>query len=182
MGRTNALIVGLGNPGKEYEYSRHNLGFMVVRAFARREEWSFKKNRKLEGEIASGKVEESKVTLLLPLTYMNASGQAVRKVLDYYKVDLAHAVVVLDDINLKLGALRFRKRGGCGGHNGLRDIESRLGTREYQRLRIGIGDPVQCSLEEHVISPFTPREREFLVEVVDQGVDFLNKWLFEEDI
>lgn len=155
---------------------------MVVRAFARRQGWSFKKNRNLEGEIASGKVEESRVTLLLPLTYMNASGQAVRKVLDYYKIDLAHAVVVLDDINLKLGALRFRTGGGCGGHNGLRDIESRLGTQQYQRLRIGIGDRVQGSLEEHVISPFTPKEREFLVEVVDQGVDFLNKWLFEEDI
>ena len=182
MRRKHALIVGLGNPGKAYEHSRHNLGFMVVRAFAKKQEWSFKKDRNLEGEIASGKVENSKVTLLLPLTYMNASGQAVRKVLDYYKIDLTHSVVVLDDINLEFGALRFRKKGGCGGHNGLRDIESRLGTQEYQRLRIGIGDRVQGSLEEYVISPFTPREREFLVKVVDQGVDFLNKWLFEENI
>lgn len=174
------LIVGLGNPGKKYEKTRHNFGFMVVRAFAEKNSWIFKSNRNLEGEIASGKIGERKTILLLPKTYVNLSGQAVRKVLDYYKVDLTHLVVVADDIALDFGTLRFREKGSSGGHNGLKDIESSLGTQEYQRLRLGTGDRQHGLLEDYVLAPFTLEEQKHLPKVIEEGVNFLDKWLMKE--
>lgn len=177
---TNALIVGLGNPGKKYEKTRHNLGFMVVRAFGEKRGWTFKKERNLSGELAVGKEGETKVFLLLPTTYMNLSGQAVRKVIDFYQIDLAHLIVVSDDIALDFGVLRFRDRGSAGGHNGLKDIQAHLGTQEYKRLRLGIGDREQGDLEDYVLSPFNAEEQKLLPQVIEEGVEFLSKWLIKE--
>lgn len=174
------LITGLGNPGKKYENTRHNFGFMVVKAFAEKQRWTFKADSNLQGEIALGTVSESKVILLLPKTYMNLSGQSVRKVLDYYKIDLTHFLVVADDIALDFGTLRFREKGSSGGHNGLKDIESHLGTQEYQRLRLGIGDREHGYLEDYVLSPFSAEEQKDLPKVIEEGVDFLDKWLMKE--
>jgi len=122
-----------------------------------------------------GSVGDDKVILLLPKTYMNLSGKAVRKVLDYYKIDLAHLIVTADDIALDFGILRFREKGSAGGHNGLKDIESHLGTQEYKRLRLGIGDREHGLLEDYVLTPFTPQERELLPKVIEEGAEVLDK-------
>jgi len=180
MTQESFLIVGLGNPGKKYENTRHNFGFMVVRAFAEKQGWIFKSERNLSGEVASGRIRDGRIILLLPSTYMNLSGQAVRKVLDYYKIDPAHLIVVTDDIALDFGTLRFRDKGSSGGHNGLKDIESHLGTQEYQRLRLGIGDREHGFLEDYVLAPFTAEEQKLLPKVIEEGVDFLDKWLMKE--
>ena len=172
-----ALIVGLGNPGKEYENTRHNMGFQVLRAFAERYNWTFKKQRDFKGEFAHGSCKEKKVILLLPTTYMNLSGQSVRKVFDFYKFSLEDVLVVTDDVALPFGTLRFRERGSAGGHNGLKSIESQLGTQEYSRLRIGIGDREHGLLEDYVLSCFTKDEKEKLPAVIDEAVAFLEKWL-----
>ncbi|MFZ0564845.1 MAG: aminoacyl-tRNA hydrolase, partial [Chlamydiales bacterium] len=134
-----SLIVGLGNPGKKYENSRHNLGFMVVKAFAAKRGWDFKRGWRFKGYIAHGDIEEKIVHLLLPVTYMNLSGKSVRKVLEYYKIARNRLLVVVDDVNLALGVMRIRPEGSSGGHNGLKSIEESLKTREYTRFRIGVG-------------------------------------------
>lgn len=175
--RNAALIVGLGNPGKEYENTRHNLGFLVVRAFADHHNWTFKKERDFKGELARGAYGEQKVTLLLPTTYMNLSGDSVRKVCDFYKIALEDLIIVTDDIALPFGVLRFRERGSAGGHNGLKSIESQLGTQEYPRLRVGIGDREHGLLEDYVLSTFSKDEKEKLPEVIDQAAEFLKNWL-----
>jgi len=172
-----ALIVGLGNPGTIYENTRHNFGFIVVRAFAKKWGWTFKINAALKGQIASGRLGTFKVTLLLPTTYMNSSGQAVKRVLDYYEIDLSHLIVLTDDIALDFGVLRFRERGSSGGHKGLKNIEFCLGTQNYQRLRFGIGSCQEGCLEDYVLALFTGKEKKLLPKVVDKGTDFLDKWL-----
>lgn len=178
----NALVVGLGNPGKKYENTRHNLGFMIVRAFAEKRSWNFKNQRDLKGSIAIGSEGDVKVFLLLPTTYMNLSGQAVRKVIDFYKIELSNLIVLSDDIDLPFGSLRFRDRGSAGGHKGLKNIESHLGTQEYKRLRIGIGDREGGLLEDYVLAPFTLAEQEMLPEVIDRALTFLNQWMMKGNL
>ena len=180
MTSESVLIVGLGNPGKKYENTRHNFGFMIVRAFAEKRGWTFKKDRDLKGEVTSGSEGDVKIFLLLPTTYMNLSGQAVRKVIDFYKINPANLIVVSDDVALDFASFRFRDKGSAGGHNGLKDIESHLGTQEYQRLRIGIGDREHGLLEDYVLSAFNAEEQKLLPDVIEQGVEFLNKWLMKE--
>src|SRR5690606_11561813 len=144
---------------------------------AEKQGWTFKKDRSLKGEVAGGNVEEGKLFLLLPTTYMNLSGEAVRKVLNFFKLDLSGLLIVADDISLDFGELRYRVKGSAGGHNGLKSIEAHLGTQEYERLRVGIGDRLSGLLEDHVLSPFTGEEKNQLPEVIKKGVQFLEEWL-----
>lgn len=176
------LIVGLGNPGKKYEMTRHNLGFMIVKAFAEKHGWAFKKERFLKGEVALGREDEAQIIMLLPDTYMNLSGQAVRKTVDFFKVALSDLIVVCDDIALDFGVIRYRDKGSSGGHKGLKDIEVQLGTQEYSRLRAGIGDRECGLLEDYVLSPFIEEEKIRLPEVIKEGVGFLEKWLVHQKI
>lgn len=178
--RKRALIVGLGNPGKKYEMTRHNLGQLALDAFARKHHWTFKKEQNLQGEIAKGAWKEDMVILLFPTTYMNLSGQAVRKTMDFFKIPQNEILVLCDDIALPFGTQRFRKKGSAGGHNGLKSIEAALGTQEYQRLRLGIGEPIQGYLEDYVLSPFTKQEQEKISEITTQAVQFIEEWLFQE--
>ena len=177
MEQTNALIVGLGNPGKVYEDTRHNFGFIVARAFAKKWRWTFKAISSLKGEIASGRVGAVKVILLLPATYMNSSGQAVKRVLDWYSIDLSLLIVLTDDATLDFGVLRFREKGSSGGHKGLKSVELCLGTQSYRRLRFGIGSCREGTLEDYVLAPFSHEEKKLLPKVVDKGIDFLDGWL-----
>src|SRR5579871_3286681 len=128
------LIVGLGNPGKQYCQTRHNMGFEVVRAFAREHGFAFKGVSSLMGELAIGQIGEQKLFLLLPTTFMNESGYAVRKCIDYYQVPIDHLLVVSDDVALDVGQMRIRMKGSACGHNGLKSIEAHLGTSYYMRL------------------------------------------------
>ncbi len=136
-----SLIVGLGNPGSEYKKTRHNAGFWFVDALANRESAIFSSSSKFAGEIAKYSFQGNKILLLKPSVFMNRSGQAVSAVARYYGVSPAEILVAHDDLDLEAGVVRLKYEGGHGGHNGLRDIISRLGSRDFARLRLGISHP-----------------------------------------
>ena len=119
--------------------TRHNLGELVVRAFAHKQGWVFKEEKRFQAYVAKAVFEDKQLILVVPLTYMNESGQAVRAVLDFYKLPAEQTIVVCDDIALNFGAMRLRTEGSAGGHNGLKSVEAHLGTIRYMRLRMGIG-------------------------------------------
>ena len=132
------LIVGLGNPGPKYTETRHNAGFWFVEALADRYRGNFLPEKKFHGEVARIDIEGSDIWLLKPETYMNRSGLAVSSLASFYKIAPQDVLVAHDEIDLKAGIVRLKSGGGHGGHNGLRDIISHLGTRDFQRLRIGV--------------------------------------------
>ena len=133
------LVVGLGNPGKEYDGSRHNIGFMVLDALARRHKApSF--SAKFKGELAQVPIKGAPCALLKPLTFMNLSGQSVQPTMAFFKIALDHIIVIHDDMDLELGQIKLKRGGGAGGHNGLRSIDGQIGP-EYLRVRAGIGHP-----------------------------------------
>lgn len=165
------VIVGLGNPGKKYEMTRHNLGFIVLQAFAEEQGWPFKEEKRFHALVAKGLVGKTPITLMLPQTYMNESGRAVRAFLDFYKMSPQHILIVSDDIELDYGVMRLRPRGSAGGHNGLKSIEAHLKTQHYVRLRLGIGKSAQDqNLVDHVLDMFTQDERSQLPKVIEKAV------------
>ncbi len=135
------LIVGLGNPGREYESTRHNAGFWWVDAFARAQGASFRTDAKFHGLVARTALHGHEVHLLMPQTFMNVSGRAVSSLAQFYKIEPAQILVVHDELDLPPGSAKLKLGGGHGGHNGLKDIIAQLGTRDFWRLRIGIGHP-----------------------------------------
>lgn len=173
------LFVGLGNPGRQYEMTRHNMGYLVIQAFAKRLGWSFKEDHRFNAMIVKGSVEGREVHLLLPLTYMNLSGQAVMRYMHYFKIPFDRLVVITDDVALAFGKLRLRGIGSAGGHNGLKSIESSLGTSHYKRLRMGIGHPGERVLADYVLEMFDPIERQCLPVFIDSGVEILQRLLKE---
>lgn len=171
------LIVGLGNPGVAYQTTRHNVGFRVVEGLAQKHGLVFRKDRTIQGSVAEGVLGEHKVLLVLPQTYMNSSGESVRTCVSYYKIPLSQVLVVCDDVYLPLGDLRIKTRGGCGGHNGLKSIESHLGTTAYARLRVGVGDLGVNALADHVLSSFSLDEEQQLMSPLHRAVQALECWL-----
>ena len=158
------LLVGLGNPGSEYNKTRHNVGFMVLEEMARQNNCIFRDSKKLYGktcEIRSGLI---KTRLLMPKTYMNESGKSVRSAKDWFNFENNQLIVLVDDIDLPLGKIRVRSQGSSGGHNGLKSIINHLGTNEFKRLRIGIGSPSEIQQERkfktvsHVLGRFSKEE------------------------
>ncbi|HEV8052590.1 MAG TPA: aminoacyl-tRNA hydrolase [Parachlamydiaceae bacterium] len=174
------VIIGLGNPGRKYAYTRHNLGFMVVEELARQLDLSFKADGYLNSLIAKGKSGRQAVDLLLPQTFMNESGWTVRRYLDYYKMTAAQVIVVCDDTALKFGQLRIRSQGSSGGHNGLKSISMYLGTHEFIRLKMGVGsNEVGQPLADYVLSNFNSAETAVLDEFVKNGVAALKLLMTE---
>ena len=183
------IIVGLGNPTPEYAGTRHNVGFEVVEILADRFDIAtdYIKHKAMCGR---GMIEQSKVILAMPQTYMNLSGESVRQLTDYYKIDIStELIVVCDDINLDPGRIRIRKSGSAGGHNGLKNIISHLGTEEFMRVRIGVGDkPKGYDLVDHVLGHFSNDEQELMdrafidaanavVTIMNDGIDAaMNKY------
>ncbi len=159
------IVVGLGNPGRKYDGTRHNVGFEVIDRLAAAPGVSSFSSR-FAAQIAEAREDAEKVLLVKPETFMNLSGLAVRQLVDFYQAPLTELLVVCDDVNLPLGKLRFRAKGTHGGHNGLRDIQSHLGTTEYARLRIGVDAPGQADLVGHVLGKFRPTEKA----IIDDGV------------
>lgn len=161
------LIVGLGNPGRQYENTRHNVGFMAVDSIARSLSFSsFSENNKFKGEIATGEAFGDKTILLKPITYMNLSGEAVGAVASYYKIPLEKIVVIHDDIDLKLGDVRIKRGGGHAGHNGLRSIDAHIG-KDYFRIRIGVGRPQDKEdVANYVLQHFSKDEMVDISEVL----------------
>lgn len=167
------LIVGLGNPENKYEQTRHNIGFEAIDALAKAWRIPIAENRKFKGKFGEGVTSSGeKIRLLKPLTYMNLSGQAIRAVVDWYKLPLTSVLVIYDDMDLPLGRLRLRLSGSAGGHNGMKSTISHLGTQNFPRLRIGIGKPKSMSgtLERetvsYVLGKFSSTEMQIMEQVL----------------
>lgn len=166
------LIVGLGNCGSEYEHTRHNMGFMVVDALAKQEgaQWSLDRHAYRSELRHKGK----SVVLIKPTTYMNLSGKAVRYWMEKERVPLENLLVVVDDIALKVGTLRMKKQGSCGGHNGLRNIEELLGTSNYCRLRIGVGSDFAKGRQiDYVLGAFSDEEKGIIEPKIVQTLEMV---------
>lgn len=168
------LIVGLGNPGDKYAGTRHNIGAEIVKAFADKYGLSFSKVAKVEGYIAQGAVADKKVILLCPTTFMNLSGNAVRKAMSYFGVEREDLLVLSDDIYISFGAFRMRSEGSAGGHNGLKSITEQIGGQNYPRLRIGIGQDYLGNLSDFVLKKFRSEEQDILPEVLREAIDILD--------
>jgi len=170
------IIVGLGNPGREYEETRHNVGFRVVERLAARHGiggW----RRRFRSLVAEGRVERERVMLMKPQTFMNESGRAVRDATAWCDVDLGDVMIVCDDFNLSLGRLRVRGGGSSGGHNGLGSISEHLGGEEIPRLRVGIGSEKAGSDRDFVLSRFAGSERDMAEEGEERAARALEVWL-----
>lgn len=146
------VIAGLGNPGLKYNRTRHNVGFDVIDLLAEKNQVTMKDNR-AKGLVGTCTIHGKKVVLLKPMTYMNASGTAVRAVMDFYKIDPSSELIVIsDDVSLPAGMIRIRKKGSAGGHNGLKDIIAKCGTEKFQRIKIGVGEkPENKDMVKHVL-------------------------------
>jgi len=170
------LIVGLGNPGREYEGNRHNVGFWWVDELARSQNVNFKNENKFHGETARGHLHGHEVWLLKPQTFMNGSGRAVGALAQFYKIPPEEVMVVHDELDLPPGVARLKKGGGHGGHNGLKDTIAHLGTKDFWRLRIGIGHPGERSaVSNYVLGDPRREDRELIDEAMHkaQGVAHL---------
>lgn len=169
------VIVGLGNPGSQYTGTRHNVGWLVMDRVAERAGWDGRGRQRDASTVVGGRYRGLDLTLVKPLTYMNESGLAVRKVLARTHAPLVDLLVVADDFALPFGKLRFREGGSHGGHNGLRSIIDELGTEKFSRLRVGIGDPLR-NARDHVLSRFAPDEVQRLDELLDETADAVEAW------
>lgn len=173
------LIVGLGNPGRKYEKTRHNVGFEVLDRLASRQAVGGTRT-KFEGELAEAVIADQKSLLLWPHTWMNRSGASVGPAAEFYKIALADILIVCDDFNLPLGKLRLRAKGSAGGQNGLADILRRLATEELPRLRVGIGPvPSAWNPADFVLGKFNAAERELADEAVWRAADCVECWVAE---
>jgi PTH1 family peptidyl-tRNA hydrolase len=172
------LVAGLGNPGREYEHNRHNVGFMVADLIARRTGSRFGRHRRAMAEVAEARlgvgIDAPALVLVKPLTYMNLSGGPVASLASFYKVPADRVIAIHDELDLPYGALRTKIGGGEGGHNGLRSISQSLSTRDYLRVRFGIGRPPgRQDPADYVLSDFTTAERKEIDYLVDRTADIV---------
>lgn len=167
------LIVGLGNPEPRYDRTRHNIGFEAVDVLAQRWGLTWTEQRRFDALLAEGPGPAGKIRLLKPLTYMNRSGQAIRAVLDWFKLPPESVLIVYDDMDLPLGRLRLRQSGSAGGHNGIKSTIAHLNTQDFPRLRLGIGKPRVTGGEtvSHVLGKFTPAEAEIVAQTLDLATE-----------
>ena len=165
------LIVGLGNPGREYVNTRHNAGFYVVEklAYELGEDIS---ERKYKGVFTRVRIGNEKAIILEPLTYMNNSGESVRAFMDYFKIDASDVIVIYDDINLKPGNLRIRLKGSAGGHNGIKSLIAHIGTSDFPRIKVGVGEkPPKMDLADHVLGHFNDEDKKLLDEAASDAIE-----------
>lgn len=160
------LIVGLGNFEDKYLFTRHNAGFMAVDFFAQENSQNFKIEKKLKSAISKFKLNGDDIILIKPLTYMNLSGEAVIATMNFYKIDIKDILIIYDDIALDLGKVRFRNSGSDGGHNGIKSIINHLGSKNFSRLKIGIGPQPNIPSEAYVLQNFTQDELKELKEIL----------------
>lgn len=166
---TFSLIVGLGNPGKQYENTRHNIGFMLLDLMAEKSGASFQPAPKWQSHIA--KLPGSGVLLVKPQTFMNLSGRAIRQITSFYKFPPEDILVIYDDVALPLGTLRFREKGSAGGHNGIKSTIEHLGTNAFPRLKIGIGSSEPGNMVGHVLGRFSPDEKPVVENTLATALD-----------
>lgn len=172
------LIVGLGNPGREYKENRHNIGFMAVERLAAAHHLSFGKVQS-KGLVATGRVREASLILLKPQTYMNSSGDCVSAIARFYKIPVANTLIVYDELDLPFGTLRLRKSGGAGGHNGMRSIIQHLGN-DFPRLRLGVGRPPgRMPAAAYVLQNFGKTDQPLLDDLLDEAVRAIETYLHD---
>ena len=171
------MVVGLGNPGREYKATRHNVGFMVVDELARRSgDVGFR--RRFRAEIGEGRYRHGKLVLVKPQTYMNLSGNAVREAANWYHLPLDQVLVIYDDLDLPFGSVRLRASGSAGGHNGMKSIVEQLRSREVPRLRVGIGRG-RAEAEDYVLSRFSKEQEKELPLLIPTAADAAGLWAEE---
>lgn len=172
------LIVGLGNPGKEYEKTRHNAGFMCIDEVANKLNFSFN-TKKFKALLATGMVNGEKVVLMKPQTYMNLSGEAVGECVRYFNMDVQDICVLVDDLDLPVGKIRLREKGSSGGQNGLKNIISHLGTQEFKRIRIGIGSNKMMDSKDYVLGKISKEDAELFNDAITRAanaaIDFISR-------
>lgn len=175
------IIVGLGNPGKQYEHTRHNVGFDTIDVLAERYRISVdaRKHKALYGK---GMIEGNKVILAKPQTFMNLSGESVRELIDFYKIDETEELIVIyDDISLEPGQLRLRAKGSAGGHNGIKSLIAHLGGQEFKRVKVGVGEkPKGYDLADYVLSRFSKEEREKVESSLERAADAVVKIITDD--
>lgn len=171
------LVVGLGNPGPKYALTRHNVGFMVIDLISQR--WpGIQFQSKFQGELAQANFDGKRVLLLKPQTYMNLSGNSVLEAVQFYKITpSSHVLVISDDVDLPVGDLRIRTKGGSGGHNGLKSITECLGTEEYLRMRIGVGRSPVLPTDEHVLGKIKKDEQPVYQDAINLTADAIESYL-----
>ena len=175
------IIVGLGNPGKQYEMTRHNAGFMAIDALS--EKYGIDVlEKKHKAIIGKGVIDGQKVILAKPQTFMNSSGESVRELVDYYKPDIENELIIIyDDITLDVGGLRVRKKGSAGGHNGMKSIIAHLGDENFKRIRVGIGEkPQRMDLADWVLGHFKKEDIDPLKESLDNAINAVSMILAGE--
>jgi peptidyl-tRNA hydrolase, PTH1 family len=176
------VVVGLGNPGKKYDGTRHNIGFQAVTEFAAQNHQEFSGHAQIPAIIAQWKDKNIKWIVLKPITFMNLSGQAVVAALNYWKVETSSLLVVVDDVELAAGSLRLRTQGNAGGHNGLKSIIEHLGTKDFARLRMGIGRPSHLPKEllaDWVLQSFEKSELPWVEECINKTIRAIESWALE---
>lgn len=171
------MIIGLGNPGRQYEQTRHNIGFHVIDELAKRLDAPAMQS-KFNGMYTVIHRPEGKVMLVKPLTYMNLSGECVRPLADYYNVDIDQIVVIYDDLDFAPGELRLRQKGSAGGHNGMKSLIAHLGTDKFNRVRMGIGRPIGgMKVSDYVLSSFSKEDIPLMEEAIQKSADACEEWL-----
>lgn len=169
------LIVGLGNPGKEYEHTRHNMGFEQIDRFAQSHHVSFERE-KFGGKYCELFIHQQKVILLKPQRYINLSGEVIQKFMEFYKIPISNLLIICDDLDTPLGKIKLKKKGSSGGHNGLKNIEFHLHTNEYNRYKIGISNNKMIDGKDYVLGKLSPMEQDEVKKVMKQGVQILNDY------
>ncbi len=181
MNKNEIFIIGLGNPGKEYIKNRHNIGFLLLENFATKYDSQFYLKNKFKSRYTEFKINDFIYRLFMPNTYMNNSGDAVRAIVDWYKIKSDQLLVIVDDIDLPLGKIRFRKKGSSGGHNGLKDIINKLHTENFNRIKIGIGSPPvnreskNFNTISHVLGNISAKENDTLDKVHQKVIQSLEE-------
>lgn len=163
------LIVGLGNPGKDYEKTRHNVGFMTLDRLADAFQVSIDA-KKFKGEYVKFKYHGEDVIFLKPMTYMNLSGESVREVMNYFKITVDDLIVIYDDMDMPVGKLRLRESGSAGGHNGMKSIIAQIGTQNFKRIRVGIGKHAHMKVIDYVLGRFDKTEQPLIEEGIDNAL------------
>tara|TARA_Y100000589_G_scaffold136824_1_gene130862 strand:- start:194 stop:805 length:612 start_codon:yes stop_codon:yes gene_type:complete len=175
------FIIGLGNPGKKYDNNRHNIGFLFIQEFAKSYNSNFLLKNKLKSNYAEFISDEVIYRMFMPTTFMNNSGEAIRAIIDWFKIEKNKLIIIVDDIDIPLGKIRVRKKGSSGGHNGLKSIINHLNSKEFLRIRIGIGSPPRIEKDKkrntisHVLGNFSKSEKLILNEIFCKMIHALHK-------
>ena len=170
------LIVGLGNPGKEYENTRHNVGFNVIDLFLKKNNLSLNKE-KFNGKFTKVNINDNEVIFLEPQTFMNLSGDSVRKIIDFYKIKIDDILIIQDDLDMPVGKIKLKEKSSSGGHNGIKDIEQKLKTNSFKRLKIGISNDKSKNTKDYVLGKFSKEEKQILDKTYEICLNILNDFL-----